>query len=560
MSWLFGYFGDLERFKINLPEIPIYSYQGSNLILYTGGNNQTVFHKSDNLSSSCWAVAGVGLKRSGNGYKNLNINNFLSQKEVNLNSVNGHYVAVKFGYDEIKFFTDELGLRDLHIVKLRAGWGFTTRIDWLKYFLNPEIDLIEFGSRWLLQNQISQSSIIKNAKRLVSANATIKNGNLKVEKKHWEPEFRVVNGKGEFEKILKNLLSVENKKITLSLSGGLDSRLLLSLLINKNSEDWETHTFGDPNHPDSKIASNIMKSFSLENKVINDVIPSSGKAENLLINYAVRSVVTNPVSSVLNLRFYNCIADKNKVITDGGFGEIWRREFANRLLYLGKKALLDRNAERIFELLRYQKAKIFNTEALNNMKTGALNQITNFIQESDDVRKIGAGKWVDLFSIKTRLPNYYAPEQSRVDDYATSFMPFVQKDLLNILFNLDDSDKRNGKLFKQIIRQNSPQLARIQLVKGNITLPFNSSSLNARLNAIIKHRLGKYYKNNLTAELFYSIKDFILDLLHSSGVRSCEFYDRKKIELLAKGFNDNEVGIIRELDWFLSFELFREGI
>jgi hypothetical protein len=381
---------------------------------------------------------------------------------------------VKYSNNGIKFFTDELGLRDLHLIKLPAGWGFTTRIDWLKYFLNPQVDMKEFGLRWLLQNQISPDSIIINAKRLVSSNATIFNGRLEVEHKHWKPKIGKEKGKEEFEEILKGFLSVENKKINLSLSGGLDSRLLLSLLTDKNFRNWETHTFGDPNHPDSKIACDLLKSISMQNKVIDDVLPSGKPAEELLENYAVRSIVTNPVSSILNLRFYKQIADENKIIIDGGFGEIWRRAFANRLLYLGKKALLDKNVERIFELLRHQKANFFNNEAMIEIKTGALNQIANYVQESDDVRNIGAGRWIDLFSIKTRLPNYYAPEQSRVDDLATSFMPFVQKDLLNVLFNLSESEKMNGKLFKHIIRQNSHQLTRFQLVKGNITHPFNS--------------------------------------------------------------------------------------
>ena len=71
---------------------------------------------------------------------------------------------------------------------------------------------------------------------------------------------------------LKKLLSINERKISLSLSGGLDSRLLLSCLANKNSELWETHTFGDPNHPDSKIASQLLSSLNLKNKIIDDDI------------------------------------------------------------------------------------------------------------------------------------------------------------------------------------------------------------------------------------------------------------------------------------------------
>ena len=163
MSWIFGFYGRSEGLRINSPQPPLHTYESSNLKIYCGGNKEAVFFSRDISNQSCLVVAGVGLLRLGNSYKVLSTNDwnsFLSQDEVNLNSVNGHYVAVKFTNNEIKFFTDELGLRDLDIVKLPAGWGFTTRIDWLKYFLNPEIDLKEFGSKWLLQNQISQNSII----------------------------------------------------------------------------------------------------------------------------------------------------------------------------------------------------------------------------------------------------------------------------------------------------------------------------------------------------------------------------------------------------------------
>ncbi|MDZ7623676.1 MAG: hypothetical protein U5J96_04405 [Ignavibacteriaceae bacterium] len=40
-------------------------------------------------------------------------------------------------------------------------------IKWLRYFIRPGIDLKEFRARWLLQNQISRKSIVKNVIRLI---------------------------------------------------------------------------------------------------------------------------------------------------------------------------------------------------------------------------------------------------------------------------------------------------------------------------------------------------------------------------------------------------------
>ncbi|MCW8811496.1 MAG: hypothetical protein OQK64_11115 [Ignavibacteriaceae bacterium] len=563
MSWIFGYFGNRERHQIDSPETPIHSYQSYNLILYTGGNNKTIFHKSDTLNSSCWAAAGVGLKQSGNGYINLNTsgwNNYLSPREVDLSEVNGHYVALKYADDELKFFADELGLREIFLVKLSGGWGFTTRIDWLKRFIDPDFGLQEFGARWLLQNQISRGSIIKNVKRLVCASATIKNNILKVEENPWQPDFEVEGGKEKFESTLKQLLSIGKKKTSLSLSGGLDSRLLLSYLLNKYSEQWETHTFGDPNHPDSKIASELLKSVNLENIIINEAIPSKEKAIELLRNFALQSVVTSRISSILNLRFYDLIAAENKVIVDGGFGEMWRREFANKFLLLGKKALLAKDVEKTFRLFSDSKPDLFSEDAIKEMRVGSVSQIENIFSELPDANEINLENWLDIFTIRARLINTSAPEQARVDNYAVSFMPFIQKDILKILFSFSVKERKNGKLFKDIIRRNATALTRIPLVKGNITYPFGASSLSARVYSKFKKKTGLSYKGKRIDEILTFLRDFILDLLNSSRVRNYELYDRRKIERLAKGFSSNSAEFNSEIDWFLSFELFRQGI
>ena len=63
-------------------------------------------------------------------------------------------------------------------------------------------------------------------------------------------------------------------------------------------------------------------------------LPTTDELVELIKNYSIQSIVTNPVSSMLNLRFYDRLSNQNRVIIDGGFGEIWRRAFANKLLYL----------------------------------------------------------------------------------------------------------------------------------------------------------------------------------------------------------------------------------
>ena len=70
MSWLFGYFGNSHQLIIDPPEIPIYKFKNSNIILFAGGNKQTCFSKSSSVNS-CWAVIGVGLISIDNGWEKV---------------------------------------------------------------------------------------------------------------------------------------------------------------------------------------------------------------------------------------------------------------------------------------------------------------------------------------------------------------------------------------------------------------------------------------------------------------------------------------------------------
>jgi hypothetical protein len=139
-------------------------------------------------------------------------------------------------------------------------------------------------------------------------------------------------------------------------------------------------------------------------------------------------------------------------------------------------------------------------------------------------------------------------------------MPLVQKDILKFLFSFNNADIRNGRLFKSLIRQNAYQLTKHPLVKGSIVHPFNSSSLSARLHSRVKNRLGMKYRSRQPIELLHSLKEFINDLIRSSEVTNCGLYDQRKVKRIADEFSAKQTGYNSEIDWFLSFELFRRGI
>ena len=98
------------------------------------------------------------------------------------------------------------------------------------------------------------------------------------------------------------------------------------------------------------------------------------------------------------------------------------------------------------------------------------------------------------------------------------------------------------------------------MVKGNILHPFNSSSISARLHLRIKSKIGLAYESKEIISFQKLLREFIGDVICSPEVRNYELYDKKKLDRLLKIIESESSNYNYETDWFLSFELFRQGI
>jgi hypothetical protein len=183
-------------------------------------------------------------------------------------------------------------------------------------------------------------------------------------------------------------------------------------LTRKNSDSWDAHTFGDPDHPDSQIATELLISLNRKNDIFDEELPAFDQLIELVKAYSVQSILTNPVNSILNLRFYDRLVVQTRVIIDGGFGEIWK-SLANKLLMIGRNALLKKDSKIVSSYLRYNRTDIFSEEALCEMEKGTTEQFDTLFEVMPEVNQVGVEKWIDLFSVRSRLANYYAPEQAR---------------------------------------------------------------------------------------------------------------------------------------------------
>ncbi|HPD33999.1 MAG TPA: asparagine synthase-related protein [Candidatus Kapabacteria bacterium] len=575
MSWIIGASGEIDRELKNTIELyannPLYKFVENNLFVLAGGYQSTCnFSKSERTNENLLSV-GIGIKNGGDDYgfvKNDEWFNYASQK--NYNALDGHYVILYWNELEIKVFTDKLGLRDLYLYNSPQGYViFSTRLDWLAKIVKAKLNFKVFASKWLLFNQLSTDCIFNDIERITSGTTLNINritNNLSIQKNNWTPILQKRNFSPiDFSNKLENLLIFPIRKhnqISLSLSGGLDSRVLLSFLMKIDNSNWETHTFGDRKNADSIIVEKIASSLNIPHIQIDLPLPDPSTCLDEMRAYISQTILNSQASEVLQLRNYSALSGRNEVIIDGGFGEIWRRDFFNRLLYSGYKDLLNRNARSILPHLKYDKADIFTPDINAIMHKGAIEQIESLFEELPAIELIGAENWIDLFAIKTRLRNYYANEQSRIDSLIFGYMPFAQSSLLENLFNLNIIHRKNGKLFKYLVSKNYNKLTKYPLSKGDAIYPFWFNTYLARIWKILsQHHIIKSYKNENQKNIIEIFSTFILDKINSREVKECEYYDYSKLIKLANALRNNKLDKtkLNEIDWWLSFELFREN-
>lgn len=502
MSWLFGYIGehvDLVQRKFNsfCPD-PIKKVENEKFVIFGGGSEKTFFTSAESPDSSNWFVCGIGISKINGCYKINDEKDWAVTIKNNLfdeSKLHGHYLITIWREDEIVIVTDPLGLRDVYISKHNEGLFFSNRVDWISKFTRSEIDFESFGSRWMLLNQISHDSVLSNIDRHVAKKIKINRSNLEVRVSdcEWSPEsFNGGTTEDQIFRDLQNYLNdlISSSHIKLSLSGGIDSRLLLSFLTKYDSDLWDAHTFGSIESTDSIISKKLAAELNFRHELYKIPSPNINHLKQSLVEYSLQTVVNNSPREIVQLQNYDMLKNSTGIIIDGGFGEIWRRSFFKKIALFGSKDVLNFNPDNLYKKLLLPRADIFCDEINTKMMKGCKSQLIELAEKLPNPNKIGVENWLDLFAIKTRLPNYYGPEQARVDSLTAALMPLIQLPILRHLFSVKLGNRRNGKLVKAIIKRNDRRLMKYHLAKNDSTYPFYLTPLQSQLYVRIINKLN----------------------------------------------------------------------
>ncbi len=569
MSWFIGYTGKnnpiLDNYISSIDFGEKNKINREDLNLFYGGKQENLTYIFNSDSTGC-IICGIPIypeEGEQKFTKQCNPDNWLNIDGINSKNINGHFAGIKWGRKLITFFNDQLGLRDIFFLKYDSNYLFSTRLDWTARFNRKNsVNIEEFSTSWILPHQISWGCPIKNIIRL-GPGGIIKISSEKLEKNNfsWMPDFNISGSSSEFIDALNNFLNMfprESIKINLGLSGGIDSRVLLQLIYNNHITNFGTHTFGGRFTADGEIAQRIIDDYKIEHHYFTVLFPETDLLLNNLYKNVSQLGLSSSIFETLNYRFYKELDELKFSIIDGAYGEIFRRAYLNKFLILGKDALLSKDVKTIFKLLRREKSDIFNDELAVQMENYAMEHILKLLESLPDPKLIGIENWLDTFFIKTKVANISGPSQTLLDNICHAFMPFIQVSVLNRGLSLDITEKKNGKLFWQIIIDGE-KFNKYPLVKDQIIYPFNKNLLFTRIYQKIKRKAGLIKSDNVKLDLLLKLKNFVMDKIESQEVKNFDLYNYDKVSNQVWNFYNGNKSLADNLIWWITFEIWRES-
>jgi Asparagine synthase len=310
VSWIFGLLSrnltpNLAQKGSAIHSEALRSYVNGDLYIAYGGIGETC-SAGVNTPEAGWVVAGLGLSlknESVSMLSNSDWQHILTRSDPLLDDLDGHFVVVRWTSSKVECFNDQLGLRTLYIGNRNGEVCFSTRLDWISRFTgHSEIDFEVFGSRWLTFNMLSDESPVRGIQKLgPRGRATITSSSFTNQGRPWLPEVerKSVSATISTLKSFTQPMLSNGYSISLGLSGGIDSRVLLSLLQSNKRTPFSVHTFGHANDPDVRIAADIAKHTGIEAHYLSAPIPPPEECLRLMCTFAAQAQIVEPVSSIL---------------------------------------------------------------------------------------------------------------------------------------------------------------------------------------------------------------------------------------------------------------------
>ncbi len=153
------------------------------------------------------------------------------------------------------------------------------------------------------------------------------------------------------------------------------------------------------------MAKRITDRLDIDFDIIPSEINNSEKIIEVAYKYIPYSWFAIPLHDLFVVQNQQKLYESGKVIIDGAYGEIIRREFLSRVLFMGKDAVTKKGAKKFYEFIKLNHGDFFQDEVNDIFYESTLEKINIAFESMPDYKSIGLENWLDYFSMIYKLPN-----------------------------------------------------------------------------------------------------------------------------------------------------------
>ncbi len=433
----------------------------------------------------------------------------------NFDKLSGAYSLILMTPTEIRIITDNLNLRKIYYAQHESTWIISTHIFWINNLIKSTINWQELGKVWYIEQVGSCASLINNVHTLAGGDELIINEEARLQKnvisfnKH-TASFDILTNK-----LAQSIDALLNDKISLGLTGGLDSRTILSFLINSN-KSFSCHTFGEAKNYDVRIAQDLAKLYHFEHNIYNNKLSSDvDSLVKRLQQLTLDSEMMVPLVSHQLFDYFDTLHSNAYTMIDGGFLNLLRRTAQNRIMMRHKWELLTNNPKKIFPVFQKKRPAIFDAELENIFEKACLESFSDILAANPITKSTKLGDWIDKTTIKWSNPYKFAPANKLYDEHVPTVMIGAQKHLIDLFLSFPQDIRQGGKLNYRIMKKMSKEQLKIPFVRYDTLIPKVRGIYYNYLIAKLNIKRGKFYDRKERPRLLAVLKPWLYDTIAS---------------------------------------------
>jgi len=420
----------------------------------------------------------------------------------------------------------------------------TSFIDLLKYSLPSKGDLdFSLMIEFIITGQVFNSNTFFNNIKNIRANEILVidpkgiSSRIKKLENIYEKDMSLDNFLKEMKKIA---FSLKNKKISIDLTGGIDSRLLTLIFLNDGLQ-FETAISGCHGHPDIEISKEISKILGLQHYITYHQVNSEILFEELKEVFICYDGLTDIIEKH---RLYQFFEDRKsrgiEVSISGGGGELY------------KDAGWWRVAAKTFFKTNWKNILIKNLVYTGLVGWGFNPNLPSFLF-SDKYKSICLNYKNNLYSHILREYNYddrFKMVDKIFYEYSVSspryikgnnfirYSPLLERKIVPYGINMNWKDRLLARNYRIIITQLNKPIAKIRTTKADTSIcaeyKYVIRDIFKIFSKLVNDRLRKRKK-------ILNFDNRIFDLVRQSDKSNYYIKFLKKIGLLDNNLKSNDI-------------------